>query len=139
MLETVGHAIVDSLPLYETDFSDVTEAEDLADFKKYGADAVLFTSSSTALSYVEQEDDLILEEGAKKPILCSFGPETSRTLKENDLIVSLEAETPSMDQMIAALISQFKNPKNEAISEIKICGITNFSDAEKSIALELII
>ncbi len=116
MLETVGHAIVDSLPLYETDFSDVTEAEDLADFKKYGADAVLFTSSSTALSYVEQEDDLILEEGAKKPILCSFGPETSRTLKENDLIVSLEAETPSMDQMIAALISQFKNPKNEAIS-----------------------
>ena len=62
MLEDIGHAIVDTLPLYETDFTDVTDAEDLKKFRKMGADAIIFTSSSTALSYIEQEDDLVLDQ-----------------------------------------------------------------------------
>ena len=107
MLETVGHAIVDVLPLYETDFADVTQAKDLADFKEHGADAIIFSSSSTALSYIEQEEDMSLSPTAQKPILCSFGPETSKTLIENDLSPDLQSDRPSMDSMISALIGKF--------------------------------
>ena len=107
MLETVGHAIVDVLPLYDTDFCDISKAEDLEDFRDKGADAIIFTSSSTALSYIEQEDDLILKETAQNPVFFSFGPETSKTLKENNLAVAAESDQPSMDSMIKALISRF--------------------------------
>ena len=106
MLETVGHAIVDVLPLYDTDFTDISKADDLADFKQNGADAIIFTSSSTALSYVEQEEALLLGETAKVPILCSFGPETTKTLNENNLVVTVESATPDMDAMITALTDQ---------------------------------
>lgn len=108
MLETVGHAIVDTLPLYETDFADVADAPHYEDFRKHGADALIFTSSSTALSYVEQEEELQLETQAKRPILCSFGPETSKTLSENQLSVDLESPKPSIDSMIEALCERFE-------------------------------
>ena len=107
MLETVGHAIVDVLPLYETDFYDISKAEDLEDFRNKGADAIVFTSSSTALSYIEQEDDLVLEKTAQIPVFFSFGPETSKTLKENNLAIAVESDYPNMDSMVKALISHF--------------------------------
>ena len=107
MLETVGHAIVDVLPLYDTDFCDISKAEDLEDFRNKGADAIIFTSSSTALSYIEQEEDLILEKTAQKPVFFSFGPETSKTLKKNNLAVAAESDQPNMNSMVKVLISYF--------------------------------
>ena len=87
LLESIGHAIVDTLPIYQTDFADVLAAPDRSDFIDKGADAIVFASSSAALSYIEQEDDLVLSKEAKKPIYCSFGTQTSETLKENELTV----------------------------------------------------
>lgn len=107
MLEDIGHAIVDTLPLYETDFTDITEAVDLKKFRELGADAIIFTSSSTALSYIEQEDDLVLDQEAIKPIICSFGPETSKTLSENELTVELECSNPSIEDMTSRLVKYF--------------------------------
>ena len=69
MLEGVGRAIVDTLPVYQTDFADVLEAPDFLRFQKEGADAIVFTSSSTALSYVEQSEDIVLK---KMPLLQFF-------------------------------------------------------------------
>lgn len=107
MLETIGHAIVDVLSVYETDFADVLSARDLNTYKKSGADGIIFTSSSTALSYVEQEEDMKLDENAKRPLLCSFGPETSKTLRENSLSVGLESESPSVDDLVDAILEKF--------------------------------
>jgi uroporphyrinogen-III synthase len=107
MLEDIGHAIVDTLPIYETDFTDIKDAPDYKKFLKFGADGIIFTSSSTALSYVEQEEDLVFEDGAIKPIHCSFGPETSKTLRENDLEVKLECINPSIKEMISKVVAQF--------------------------------
>ena len=59
LLESVGHAIVDTLAIYQTDFADVNEAPDRAEFIENGADAFVFASSSAALSYIEQEEDLV--------------------------------------------------------------------------------
>lgn len=107
MLEDVGHAIVDTLPIYETDFEDVANAADFEKFCSNGADAIIFTSSSTALSFVEQEEDLKLSDEACKPLLCSFGPETSKTLEENQLPVDLECDHPGIDNMIQKLVEHF--------------------------------
>jgi uroporphyrinogen III methyltransferase/synthase len=107
MLEDVGHAIVDTLQVYETDFEDVTNAPDFKKYCRHGADAIIFSSSSTALSYVEQEQDIKFDRGARKAIHCSFGPETSKTLRENQLSVDLECEHPSMDNMIQKLLEYF--------------------------------
>jgi uroporphyrinogen III methyltransferase/synthase len=107
MLETMGHAIVDILPVYGTDFADVVNSPDLERYKKGGADGIIFSSSSTALSFVEQEEDLMLESEARVPIHCSFGPETSKTLLENGLTVELECTNPSIDDMLGELVQYF--------------------------------
>lgn len=107
MLEEVGRAIVDVLPVYETDFADVSQAPDYERFRREGADAIVFASSSSALSYVEQEEDLALEEGARRPIHCSLGPITSQTLRENDLSVDFEAPEASMESLVEGLLARF--------------------------------
>jgi uroporphyrinogen III methyltransferase/synthase len=111
MLEKVGHAIVDTLPVYETDFADLLDAPDFKKFKKEGADAVVFTSSSTALSYVEQAEDIVFDSDARAPILCSFGPQTTKTLESNDLPVALEASHPSLDGLCHSLVKHFTESK----------------------------
>ena len=65
----------------------------LRNLKKKGADAIIFTSSSTALSYVEQSEDIVFDKKAIQPIICSFGPQTTKTLEENDMKVELEASS----------------------------------------------
>ena len=105
LLESVGHAIVDTLPIYQTDFADVIDSDDRLDFIENGADAVVFASSSAALSYVEQEEDLTIQDGAIKPIYCSMGPQTSKTLRENELSVKLESEDSTLESMVKALES----------------------------------
>ena len=107
MLESIGHAIVDTLSVYSTDFADVSESADLQAFREKGADAIVFNSSSAALSYVEQEEDLVLEEGASEPLLCSMGSQTSATLVENGLTVGIEAQTPSLEAMVDSLVAKF--------------------------------
>ena len=67
---------------------------------------MIFTSSSTALSYVEQAEDIVFEKDAKKPVFCT-GPQTSQTLKENDMEVTVEAIHPSIDGLIEALLVYF--------------------------------
>jgi len=58
-------------------------------------------------SYIEQEEDLVLNIGAIKPIICSFGPETSKTLSENELTVELECANPSIEDMTSRLVKYF--------------------------------
>ena len=107
MLEGVGRAIVDTLPVYQTDFADVLEAPDFLRFRKEGADAIVFTSSSTALSYVEQSEDIVFEKDAVTPVFCSFGPQTTKTLEENELTVGLESSHPSLDGLCKSLVTYF--------------------------------
>lgn len=111
VLEGVGRAIVDTLPVYETDFADILDAPDFEKFKNIGADAIVFTSSSTALSYIEQSEDILLAENARKPIFCSFGPQVTKTLKENELDVAVEAYHPSVEGLVEALLEHYVIPR----------------------------
>ena len=107
MLDTVGHAIVDVLQVYATDFTDLEGTPEAERFRRMGADAIIFASSSAVDSYVEQQDDLGLEETARSPIHCSIGPATTRSLRDNELSVDLEAPKASLDAVVESLINHF--------------------------------
>jgi uroporphyrinogen III methyltransferase/synthase len=104
LLEEVGRAIVDVMPLYETDYADVEKLPTLDYYRNHGADAIVFTSSSTVDSFAEQEDVLTLREGARKPIHCSIGPITSESLKDNGMSVDLESPKSSLESVVETLV-----------------------------------
>jgi uroporphyrinogen III methyltransferase/synthase len=99
-----ARAIVDQLPLYITKKTDLANDPVADDFRQKGADAILFASSSSASSYVEQSGVLELAPGATKPLVGSIGRQTTETLDELDLCPDFEAKTASLDALIAALL-----------------------------------
>jgi uroporphyrinogen III methyltransferase/synthase len=103
-----GRAIVDTLPLYQTSKTDLNKEPSVERFRKEGADAVLFTSSSTVKSFVEQHESLRLEPGARKPTFGSIGHLTTKTLKELKLPVAFEATHSSLEHFVVETISHLK-------------------------------
>jgi uroporphyrinogen III methyltransferase/synthase len=108
LLEEIGRAIVDVMPLYETDYADAEKLPTLDYYRTHGADAIVFTSSSTVDSFAEQEDVLTLREGARKPIHCSIGPITSESLKDNGLSVDLESPKSSLESVVETLVENLR-------------------------------
>ena len=106
-LENEGRAIVDTLPLYQTSKSDLIECPKATKFRKEGADAVLFTSSSTVQSFIQQKAALSLEDSAKKPVYGSIGPITSKTMKDFQLPIAFEATSPNLEHFVVETITHF--------------------------------
>ncbi|MEM8868530.1 MAG: uroporphyrinogen-III C-methyltransferase [Verrucomicrobiota bacterium] len=107
-LETEGRAIVDTLPLYATSKSDLSSHASAERFRSEGADAVLFTSSSTVHSYIEQSEHLTLEADARKPAYGSIGPQTSKTIKDSGLELAFEAPQSTLPHYVVETISYLK-------------------------------
>ncbi|MFO8026720.1 MAG: uroporphyrinogen-III C-methyltransferase [Opitutales bacterium] len=107
-LETEGRAIVDTLPLYRTCKTDLSRDPAAARYRREGADALLFTSSSTVKSFVDQQEALTLEEGAQQPAYGSIGPMTSKTLQELNLPLGFEAPRSSLDHFVVETIAHLK-------------------------------
>lgn len=100
-------AIVDLYPVYETKLADLSKNEQAAEFRAKGADALVFASSSAVESFGQQATHLKLGKQATIPALCSFGPQTSATMKAAGIPVVVEADSPSLDKMIKALEAHF--------------------------------
>lgn len=107
-LMTEGHAIVDTLPVYKTCQTDLSQHPAAAHFRAEGADAVLFTSSSTVQSFIDQTAALALEPEAIKPIFGSIGPRTTQTLKTLELPVGFESTQASLDHFVNATIEHLQ-------------------------------
>jgi len=99
-----ARAIVDCLQVYKTEAVDLSSNPAAADFRRRGADAVLFASSSSAQCFVDQGGALRIGEGGTKPIYGSIGPQTSETMRRVGLSVDFEAPTPGIDPLIAELV-----------------------------------
>ncbi|MEN8663086.1 MAG: uroporphyrinogen-III synthase, partial [Lentimonas sp.] len=108
-LETEGRAIVDTLPLYKTSQTDLLKNDAAARFRKEGADAILFTSSSTVNSFIEQSAAFQLEDNARRPVLGSIGPMTSKTLTKKKLPIGFEASVSSLEHFVDAAIKHFNS------------------------------
>jgi len=103
-----ARAIVDRLPLYKTEKTNLANDPVAHDFRENGADAILFASSSAAESYAEQRAAAALQlaPGAKQPLHGSIGPLTSETLHAKKLPVDFEAKTASLDALVDALVAR---------------------------------
>jgi uroporphyrinogen-III synthase len=99
-----ARAIVDTLQVYKTEAVDLSANPAAAEFRRLGADAVLYASSSSAQSFVDQAKALELSGGARKPLNGSIGPQTSETMRKVGLKVDFEAQTPGIDELVAALV-----------------------------------
>jgi uroporphyrinogen-III synthase len=99
-----ARAIVDTLQVYKTEPVDLSANPVAADFRRLGADAVLFASSSSAQCFVDQGDVLRIEKGGRKPLNGSIGPQTSDTMRKVGLSVDFEAGAPGIDELVAELL-----------------------------------
>jgi uroporphyrinogen-III synthase len=101
-------AIVDRLPVYKTEETDLAADPIAGDFRAHGADAILFASPSAAQSFFDQAATLKLASKARRPLAGSIGATTSTTMKQLGLPVDFEAAEPSLDLLIDALQKKLK-------------------------------
>lgn len=98
-----ARAIVDQLPVYRTEETNLAADPVAADFRAKGADAILFASPSAVQSFFDQAAALKLGAKARKPLAGSIGPTTTAAMKQLGLPVDFEAAEPSLEALISAL------------------------------------
>jgi len=103
-----ARTIVDQLPVYKTEETDLAANPVAADFRAKGADAIFFASPSAAQSFFDQAAALKLGAKAKRPLAGSIGSTTTATMKQLGLPVDFEAGEASLDSLVAALLAKLK-------------------------------
>jgi uroporphyrinogen-III synthase len=101
-----ARAIVDRLPVYKTEETDLAAHPVAGDFRARGADAILFASPSAVQSFVDQAAALKLGARAKRPLAGSIGPTTTATMQQLGLPVDFEAAEPTLDAFVAAYLGK---------------------------------
>jgi uroporphyrinogen-III synthase len=101
-----ARAIVDTLPVYKTEETDLAADPVAGDFKSKGADVILFASPSAVQSFFDQAAALKLGAKARKPLAGSIGPTTTATMKQLGVPVDFEAAEPSLDALVSALLKK---------------------------------
>lgn len=102
-------AAVDELIAYRT-IPDESAAECMAGlFDRSGADCVTFTSSSAVESFVRSVGAVRLKALLPKTALASIGPVTSKTMRELDLPVTVEAHPHDIEGLVSALEGFFRD------------------------------
>jgi len=96
-------AIVDTLQVYETQKTDLSDHPAARLFREEGADAVIFASSSAVKSFVAQAEAMSPGPETMKPLGVSIGPLTSKAMRECGMPVDVEAEDATIDSMVQAL------------------------------------
>lgn len=99
-----ARAIVDILPVYKIEETDLAADPVAGDFRARGADAILFASPSAAQSFFDQAAALKLSAKARRPLAGSIGPSTTAAMKQLGLPVDFEAVDASLDALVAALV-----------------------------------
>ena len=99
-----ARAIVDCLPVYRTEETDLSTDPVAADFRARGADALLFASPSAVQSFFDQAAALKLAPKGRRPLAGSIGPTTTATMKQLGLPVDFEAAEASLDSLVEALV-----------------------------------
>ncbi len=101
-----ARAIVDRLPIYKTEETNLTNDPVAGDFRQNGADAILFASPSAAQSFFDQAAALKLNAKAKKPLAGSIGATTTAGMKQLGLPVDFEAAEATLESLVEALLKK---------------------------------
>ena len=98
-----ARAIVDRLPIYKTEETNLAADPVAGDFREKGADAILFASPSAVQSFFDQAAALKLSAKAKRPLSGSIGATTTAAMKQLGLPVDFEAASASLESLVEAL------------------------------------
>lgn len=101
-------AIVDTLRVYATRFTDLSDDPAARSFRERGADALVFASASAVQSFGEQARHLQLGSDAQRPALVSFGPQTTAAMQAAGIPLALEIEEPSAQALAKAMVAHFR-------------------------------
>lgn len=101
-----ARAIVDTLPIYKTEETNLAADPIAGDFREKGADAILFASPSAAQSFFDQAGALKLSARAKRPLSGSIGATTTAAMKQLGLPVDFEAAQANLDSLVEALTNK---------------------------------
>lgn len=101
-----ARAIVDCLPVYKTEETDLANDPVAADFRALGADAILFASPSAVQSFFDQAAALKLAPKARRPLAGSIGSTTTATMKQIGLPLDFEAAEANLDSLVEALLQK---------------------------------
>jgi uroporphyrinogen-III synthase len=109
MLSDGGLAIVDVLKVYGTEENPVGASPEAAEFRRRGADAIVFASPSAVDSFIHQAASLRPEAGARQPKAVAVGPTTADAVRRAGIPLAATASAPTAaavrDAVIAALAS----------------------------------
>jgi len=107
LLMEEGLAIVDILKVYSTDQKSVAEAPEAAEFRRRGADAIVFASPSAVESFMQQAASLRPDVGARQPKVVAVGPTTADAVRRAGIPLAATAAAPTAkairDAVVAAL------------------------------------
>lgn len=101
-----ARAIVDTLPIYKTEETNLAADPVAGSFREKGADAILFASPSAAQSFFDQAAALKLSAKAKRPLSGSIGATTTAAMKQLGLPVDFEAAQANLESFVDALLKK---------------------------------
>ena len=100
-------AIVDVVKVYATEENPLAESPEAAEFRRRGADAIVFASPSAVESFLHQAASLRPEAGARQPKAIAVGPTTADALRRAGVPLAATAAAPTAkairDAVVAAL------------------------------------
>jgi len=102
-------AIVDTFEVYKTSHRKLDGDDSSAvEFRKGGADVVVFSSPSAVESFVRNARHLTLEKGAVNPKIVVIGPTTAEAVKKHSMTVSAVSKSPNASDIADAVLSLLK-------------------------------
>jgi uroporphyrinogen-III synthase len=105
LLAEGGLAIVDTLRVYATEEKPVSESPEAAEFRRRGADAIVFASPSAVESFIHQAASLRPDVGARQPKAVAVGPTTADALRRAGIPLASVATTPTAKAIRDAVIT----------------------------------
>jgi uroporphyrinogen-III synthase len=104
LLMEEGLAIVDILKVYSTDQKSVAEAPEAAEFRRRGADVIVFASPSAVESFMHQAASLRPDVGARQPKVVAVGPTTADAVRRAGIPLAGTAAAPTAKAIREAII-----------------------------------
>ena len=102
-----GMAIVDVLKVYATEEKSVAESPEAAEFRRRGADEIVFASPSAVESFLHQAASLRPDAGARQPKAVAIGATTADAIRKAGIPLAGTAAAPTAkairDAVVAAL------------------------------------
>ena len=109
ILEKEHHALVDSVEVYKTSRVELDkDSPEAKEFRKKGADAVVFASPSAVDSFAKNAVNLLLGDKAVRPKIVAIGSTTAEAVKKYGMAVAAQAGSPYPESVAEAVLSVLK-------------------------------